>query len=69
MDAQIRELALGLWFGCKASGFLRETAGRWALGVGRWALGVGRWALGVGRWALGVGRWALGGWAAQPLSH
>ena len=44
MDAQIRELALGIWFGCKTSGFLRETAGRWALGVGRWALGVGRWA-------------------------
>ena len=63
MDAQIRELALGIWFGCKASGFLRETAGRWAIGpLGHWA--VGHWA--VGRWALGVGR--LSGSAAQRLS-
>ena len=73
MDAQIRELALGIWFGCKASGFLRETAGRWAIGpLGHWAIGpLGRWALGVGRWALGVGRWAaqrLSGSAAQRLS-
>ena len=62
MDAQIRELALGIWFGCKASGFLRETAGRWALGVGRWALGG--WAAGrLGGWAAG----RLGGWAAGRL--
>ena len=33
MDAQIRELALGIWFGCKTSGFLREAAGQ----LGSWA--------------------------------
>lgn len=34
MDAQIRELAYGIWFGCKTSSFLREAARR----LGGWAL-------------------------------
>ena len=43
MDAQIRELALGIWFGCKTSGFLGEAAGL----LGGWATGrLGDWAAG-----------------------
>ena len=56
---RFRSWRYGIWFGCKTSGFLRETAGRWALGVGRWALGVWR----LGGWAAG----RLGGWAAGRL--
>lgn len=47
MDAQIQELAYGVWFGCKNSSFLREAAGRLggSCGVGLSGLWVG---VGVG---------------------